>query len=64
MEKPERNKRKQKGQKYYLQELYHQYGAPVLAPGRQRLALLGVRPNGAGPKAQMSRVSVPFLSLK
>jgi hypothetical protein len=41
-----------------------QCGIPVLALGRQRLALLGVLPSGAGPKAQMSRASVPFLSLK
>ena len=41
-----------------------QCGIPVLALGRQRLALLGALPSGAGPKAQMSRVSVLRLSLK
>ena len=46
------------------QELYHQYGIPVLLIGRQRLAQRGVLPSGVGPKAQMSRASVPFLSLK
>jgi len=33
-------------------------GIPVLALSRQRLALLGALPSGAGPKAQMSRASV------
>ena len=39
-------------------------GHPVLALGRQRLAPLGALLSGAGPKAQMSRVSVILLSLK
>ena len=47
-----------------FQELYHQYGIPVLALGRQRLALLGAVPSGAGAKAHMSRASVGLLSLK
>ena len=45
-------------------EHYHQFGALDRDLGRQRLAQLGVLPSGAGPKAQMSRASVPFLSLK
>ena len=42
-------------------EPYHKFGAPVMAPGRRRLAEHGVLPNVAGPKAQMSRASMPFL---
>ena len=45
-------------------EHYHHVGALDRDIGRQRLAQLGVLPSGAGPKAQMSRASVPFLSLK
>ena len=56
--------KKRKKAKEDLQELYHQFGAPVIALGRQRLAQYGVLPSGAGPKAPMSRASVLFLSLK
>jgi len=42
----------------------HQLGALHKDLGRQRLAQLGVLPNGAGPKAPTSRASVPILLLK
>ena len=45
-------------------EHYLLCGNPVLALGRQRLAPLGALLSGAGPKAQMSRVSALHLSLK
>ena len=61
-------KRKGNGEKDKVKEEslehYHQFEALDKDLGRQRLAQLGVRPNGAGPKAQTSRASVPFLSLK
>ena len=50
---------KEEGQKHSDQS-----GGPDRDPGKQRLAQLGVLPSGAGPQAQMSRVSVPCLSMK